>query len=181
MPVFLDKVKPLRLVKTPFFTPVNKDNKRFGSAIFLFSPNRNSSINLMKPDFPMIKNLNMFNSLYIEKNVVRYIDNKAKEEVLEESYKPELFGKQFILNENFYEDNEVFVPFNESVTQKVANTRLRRVLFNHRIRTTKELKSEYDEYKAAIPEIKNTYYELDKYKNRNIYVDFSLWIDKFIT
>ena len=181
MPVFLDKVKPLRLVKTPFFTPVNKDNKRFGSAIFLFSPNRNSSINLMKPDFPMIKNLNMFNSLYIEKNVVRYIDNNAKEEVLEESYKPELFGNQFILNENFYEDNEVFVPFNESVTQKVANTRLRRVLFNHRIRTTKELKSEYDEYKAAIPTIKNTYYELDKYKNRNIYVDFSLWIDKFIT
>ena len=60
MPINIDKVKPFRLIKTPFFTPFNKKDKRHGSAIFLMTKSFDQSVNLI--NHPLVSNLNMYNS-----------------------------------------------------------------------------------------------------------------------
>ena len=57
----------MRLTRTPFYLPINEENKRKNSSIFLLTPNLESSINTMR--HPLAINKNLFESYYIEKDI----------------------------------------------------------------------------------------------------------------
>ena len=114
MAIHIDKIAPLRVVKTKFYTPVNKENKRYGSLIFLLLPPNNGD---MLYDFinihakyrkynnhnRLMVNSNMFYSLYEERNISYFITDKglqtASGEVLENT-QDYYMQKQQMLNES---------------------------------------------------------------------------------
>ena len=51
MAIHIDKIAPLRVVKAKFYTPVNKENKRYGSLIFLILPPNNCQMIFVLSDF----------------------------------------------------------------------------------------------------------------------------------
>lgn len=65
--IFLDELKPNYLYKKPFIIPINEKDKRKGSAIFLMSPNFNTSIRMM--NLPYVINRNYFHSYYVERDI----------------------------------------------------------------------------------------------------------------
>ena len=80
MAIHIDKIAPLRVVKTKFYTPVNKENKRYGSLIFLLLPPNDGGmiydfINNIHAKYSkynnskLMVNSNMFYSLYEERNI----------------------------------------------------------------------------------------------------------------
>lgn len=76
MAVYLDDIKPLRLTKTEFFLPINEEDKRKNSAIFLLTPNLESSVNMMK--HPLALNRKLFESYYIEKDIA-FVLNESRQ------------------------------------------------------------------------------------------------------
>lgn len=76
MSLYLDDVIPLRLNKTEFFLPINEEDKRKNSAIFLLTPNLESSINMMR--HPLTINRNLFESYYIEKDIT-FVLNESRQ------------------------------------------------------------------------------------------------------
>lgn len=71
----VDELKHMILysAKNEFYAPVNKSDKRHGSAILLLTPNMESSIALSKTN--VMYNSNLFTSFYIDRNVTAYIDS----------------------------------------------------------------------------------------------------------
>ena len=64
-------------------------------------------------------------------------------------------------------DNLVFV-LNEDAA---FNAKLKQTLYNDRIKNNKELAPIYDKIKAKCPDIKYTYYTIERYKNQNLFFD----------
>lgn len=105
--IFLKDVKNLKIYKIPFFLPTleKEGNKKTKSAIFLLSPNKNSSVSLM--NHPLTRNVNRYVSYYIERDMTYYISNKVlkPEELVDENY---IFNaNSTILSEN---DNPIDIP-----------------------------------------------------------------------
>ena len=88
--IFNKDVKNLLVYKRQMFLPTlensSSPNKKKNSAIFLVTPNRQSSINLMK--HPLLVNRFRYISYYIERDMTYYIGAKKieQDEPLEESY-----------------------------------------------------------------------------------------------
>lgn len=76
MAVYLEDIKPLRLNKTEFFLPINEEDKKKNSAIFLLTPNIESSINVMR--HPLALNKKLFESYYIEKDIA-FVLNESRQ------------------------------------------------------------------------------------------------------
>src|SRR5574344_2601347 len=66
----------MRLLKTKFLLPIDEEDKRKNSCIFLLTPNIESSISLM--NHPLTVNYRVFESYYAEKNLA-FILNEHKE------------------------------------------------------------------------------------------------------
>lgn len=79
--IFIDKMKNLKIYKSPMFLPTIEDNKKKGSAILLLTPDYPSSKKMMEHRL-FINNLR-FSSYYIDKAVSYYINSKNVEEVEE--------------------------------------------------------------------------------------------------
>ena len=188
MAIHIDKVANLRVVKTPFFTPINKDNKRFGSVIFVLAPNKQSVLKYIdktKSKETFMVNLNMFESLYEERDVSYFITDKGLQtqngEVLENTQDWHLLQKQFITEDtpivmtpNFIMNNEQVI-FNENAT----DTKLKQYLFRDRYKTAKEINQYYDEIKENTS-IKYTYLDIKRYKERNLFVTMNKYMELFI-
>lgn len=82
--IFIDKMKYLKIYKTPMFLPTLEDNKKKGSAVLLLTPDYNSSKRLMNN--PLFINRLRFESYYMEKNVAYYINDKNIKEVNEAAF-----------------------------------------------------------------------------------------------
>lgn len=84
--IFVDKMRDLKIYKKPLFLPTTKTSKKKNSAIFLLTPNRESSLKLMKS--PMTINKLRFESYYIEKDLTYFISSKVlkKDESVDEEY-----------------------------------------------------------------------------------------------
>lgn len=74
--VFLDDLKEMTLYKKPFVLPIDEENIRKGSAIFLVSPNAETSKAMMNYPY-MINKMNTFNGYYLEKNANYYINQEG--------------------------------------------------------------------------------------------------------
>ena len=172
MPINIDKVKPFRLLKTPFFTPFNVKDKRHGSAIFLMTKSLEQSKQLI--EHKLISNLNMFNSYFLEWNAMYLLKpNRIINDDLEvdDVYNSKAYGNNPIMTESHFEDSENLFFFSEATPENVLDTRLRRILYRERLRNFKEVKLRVNQIKNECKYIKYTYPTIDKYKNKNIYVD----------
>ena len=172
MPINIDKVKPFRLLKTPFFTPFNVKDKRHGSAIFLMTKSLEQSKQLI--EHKLISNLNMFNSYFLEWNAMYLLKpNRIINDDLEvdDVYNSKAYGNNPIMTESHFEDSENLFFFSEATPENVLDVRLRRILYRERLRNFKEVKLRVNRIKEECKYIKYTYPTIDKYKNKNIYVD----------
>ena len=172
MPINIDKVKPFRLLKTPFFTPFNVKDKRHGSAIFLMTKSLEQSKQLI--EHKLISNLNMFNSYFLEWNAMYLLKpNRIINDDLEvdDVYNSKSYGNNPIMTESHFEDSENLFFFSEATPEGVLDVRLRRILYRERLRNFKEVKNRVELIKNGCKYIKYTYPTIDKYKNKNIYVD----------
>ena len=172
MPINIDKVKPFRLLKTPFFTPFNVKDKRHGSAIFLMTKSLEQSKQLI--DHKLISNLNMFNSYFLEWNAMYLLKPSRiinKDLEVDDVYNSKAYGNNPIMTESHFEDSENLFFFSEATPEGVLDVRLRRILYRERLRNFKEVKLRVNRIKEECKYIKYTYPTIDKYKNKNIYVD----------
>ena len=172
MPINIDKVKPFRLLKTPFFTPFNKKDKRHGSAIFLMTKSLEQSKQLI--DHPLISNLNMFNSYFLEWNAMYLLKPSRiinKDLDVDDVYNSKVYGNNPIMTESHFEDSENLFFFSEATPENVLDARLRKILYKERLRNSKDVKLRLNRIKNECKYIKYTYPTIDKYKNKNIYVD----------
>lgn len=172
MPINIDKVKPFRLLKTPFFTPFNKKDKRHGSAIFLMTKSLEQSKQLI--EHPLISNLNMFNSYFLEWNAMYLLKPSRiinKDLDVDDIYNSKVYGNNPIMTESHFEDSENLFFFSEATPENVLDTRLRKILYKERLRNSKDVKLRLNRIKNECKYIKYTYPTIDKYKNKNIYVD----------
>ena len=172
MPINIDKVKPFRLLKTPFFTPFNKKDKRHGSAIFLMTKSLEQSKQLI--EHPLISNLNMFNSYFLEWNAMYLLKPSRiinKDLDVDDVYNSKAYGNNPIMTESHFEDSENLFFFSEATPENVLDTRLRKILYKERLRNSKDVKLRLNRIKNECKYIKYTYPTIDKYKNKNIYVD----------
>ena len=172
MPINIDKVKPFRLLKTPFFTPFNKKDKRHGSAIFLITKSLEQSKQLI--EHQLISNLNMFNSYFLEWNAMYLLKPSRiinKDLDVDDVYNSKVYGNNPIMTESHFEDSENLFFFSEATPENVLDTRLRKILYKERLRNSKDVKLRLNRIKNECKYIKYTYPTIDKYKNKNIYVD----------
>lgn len=70
--IFLDEIKYNYLYKKKFYLPIDEKDKKHNSLIYLLTPNYLSSINVLNN--PLLINKKYFESYYIEKNVMHYIN-----------------------------------------------------------------------------------------------------------
>ena len=75
------------------------------------------------------------------------------------------------MTESHFEDSENLFFFSEATPENVLDVRLRRILYRERLRNFKEVKLRVNRIKEECKYIKYTYPTIDKYKNKNIYVD----------
>lgn len=190
MAIHIDKVANLRVVKTPFFTPINKENKRYGSAIFLLTPtiySLFSFINNVDSKKRYMVNLNMFSSIYEERNVSYFITNQGLQtqsgEILENTKDWFLQKSQYInesspiiITRDFIMDDSQIQFLDESM----VDTKLRQYLFRDRYKNAKQINRFYKMVKENNKNIKFSYVDLKKYKNRNIFVSMVHYLDIFI-
>ena len=172
MPINIDKVKPFRLLKTPFFTPFNKKDKRHGSAIFLMTKSLEQSKQLI--EHPLISNLNMFNSYFLEWNAMYLLKPSRiinKDLDVDDVYNSKVYGNNPIMTESHFEDSKNLFFFSEATPENVLDTRLRKILYKERLRNFKDVKLRVNRIKDECKYIKYTYPTIDKYKNKNIYID----------
>ena len=81
--IFIDKMKNLKIYKTPMFLPTVENNKKKNSAVLLLSPSYEASKKLM--NHPLFINKLRYSSYYIKRDVSYYI-NKTKVDPINESY-----------------------------------------------------------------------------------------------
>lgn len=82
--IFVDQMKNLKIYKKPMFLPTLETDKKKHSAVFLLTPNYESSKRLM--NHPMIVNRNRFQSYYLEPDLSYYISGKVNKKVIKEEY-----------------------------------------------------------------------------------------------
>ena len=76
--IFIDKMKNLKIYKTPIFLPTIPHDKKRKSAILLMTPNYESSKSLITN--PLFVNKLRFSSYYIKKDVSYYVNQKNVKE-----------------------------------------------------------------------------------------------------
>lgn len=177
---FLDELKDFKLYKRSVVIPFVESNKRKGSFIYLMTPNTDSTISVLNHKLLTPR---YFESLYIERDAVLFIgeDNSIK---TESSDMPVLSlcaqGTGYI-NENCLRINagiesNFFVNLQEDAKY---NHKIKKLLWNDRIKNIKELNTLYEQIKSKVPYIKRTYYDIDKYKGLNLFIDLSYYLTLF--
>lgn len=71
MAIFLDELNNMTIYKKPFYFPINEDDKKSGSAIFLLTKSQESSEKLM--NLPYAINQRLFQSYFTDKDITHII------------------------------------------------------------------------------------------------------------
>lgn len=270
--IFIDKMKNLKIYRTPMFLPTLERDKKKKSSIFLMTPNYESSKKLINN--PLFINKLRFASYFIDRDVSYYINSKSikkvdnefdnlDESVVFENYinliemsseernklKDSDFGlpekrkypldtpdrvrsavkffnycsedeekelsdniikaiKRFNLDINMSDKNRLskyYTNKNESVNidsvvllkdlgESVLNTgdkvilfnedakndaQLRRLLYADRMKSRQEVLLLYDQVKKDFPFIKYTFPDIEKYQQKNVFVDLYFYNNLF--
>ena len=71
---------------------------------------------------------------------------------------------------------------NDTVNEALSkyDAKIKKIIYADRIRNVQTIRSMYNILKTDIPKIKYTYYTIDKYKGRNLFIDTSFYNNIFI-
>lgn len=72
--IFIDELEKMKVYKRPFYMPINENNKKKGSLMFLLTPNYKSSLNVLRN--PLMINKKLFSSYFIEKDITYYLNQE---------------------------------------------------------------------------------------------------------
>lgn len=200
MATTIDRIKSMRLYKSPIFYPIGPNNKTKNSVLFILSKNINSTCKFLVNNRFLINN-NRFVSYYIERQYNYILKN-----ILSESFTEDLFNNREqtmvemglnsdhgvddpILNDYFIKtkDTVLYYPdavdkiiFSEefSIIQNYSNI-FKKFLYSERIKNQKQLVNIYKQVKEKVPFIKYTYLNLDLYREKNIIFDWSYYLEAF--
>lgn len=109
MSIYIEELENMTLYRKPFFAPIVEEDKRRGSAIFLLTPNLESSKKMMQ--YPNMINNRFFESYYIEKDITYFIN---QENALIKKY------DQFI-HESINMINEAHYPIEFKTPKELSN------------------------------------------------------------
>ena len=192
--LYLDNLSYMKLYRKKFYIPIEKKDKKHGSAILLLTPDYETSNKLMNNQF-VVNNNKAFICYYIEKDIMYTIQHESRLlECTHEDNKVIPLNEQASYTEttnilclenlndcsinNFYcklGDKVIF--FNEMYDDKVYNevagynNKYKRLLYNDRIRNNKTVFGLYDKVKSDNPWIKKTFINYDRYKSLNCFID----------
>mgnify|MGYP004613222091 CR=1 FL=1 len=82
--IFVDDMKNMKIYKKPMYLPTVEKDKKHNSAVFLLTPNYESSKRMITN--PMLINRLRFESYYLNRDVSYYITGKVGKKLIEESY-----------------------------------------------------------------------------------------------
>lgn len=82
--IFTDQMKNMKIYRRPLFLPTLEDNKKKRSAIFLLTPNADSSKRMMTN--PLLINRMRYQGWYMEQDLLYIVSGKEMKQDLEESY-----------------------------------------------------------------------------------------------
>lgn len=110
--IFLDELKDLKIYRKQFILPMEDKNMKNGSVIFLLTPNRLSSLNMMA--YPLAVNKNKaFQSYYMEKNVNLIINSGKVSNVKKEAYEEPEYYADYIEESSLTASQRNDIPNNE--------------------------------------------------------------------
>lgn len=173
--ILLENMKNMKIYKKPMFLPTMVKNKKKGAAILLMTPNFESSVRLMNN--PLFINKLRYQSYYIEKNISYLINEKElKNGFTNESSNidPDYFLSS--LNESVLNTGDQVLFFNEDT---INDPQIRKMIYNDRIKTRKDVIKLYDNIRDSVPFIKYTFPDMEKYMNRNVFVDYYYYNELF--
>lgn len=191
--ITIDKQVPMRIRRDSLYYPFNEKDRYHGSALFVLSTSLSETINfLLKNKF--LSNPNLFQSYYLEKNfnfviqeADQYTEDYGNIKAILESTNGERndINDKYILEDGikyFFPDAVDDIIFREDfgVSQNYHNI-FRNLLYEKRIQNQKNILEIYDKVKSAVSFIKYTYLNYDLYRKRNLIVDFSYYMDAFLT
>lgn len=200
MALTIDRIEPLRLMKSPLYYPQNMTMDKFhGAAVFLLTKNLSSSCKFLNYNRIFVNN-GRFVSFYVEKSFDYIIGNLLNESVEDYDKKEQdkieagiasthgeldpLFNNSYIMTENA----KLYLPgvvdkaiFSEDfgIVQNYGNL-YRKFLYGERIKNQKEISEIYRNIKSRVPFIKNTYLTIDLYRKKNLFMDWSYYYAAFL-
>lgn len=197
--IYLDDLRYMKLYKKPFLLPINKDDKKHGSAILLLTPNYESSVNLMNHKLAVNKPITTYQSYYVEKDIMYTINHESRNlEITHHDYstiineQPSVFIEttdmknyenlnDSYINEFYCKLGDKIIFFNEMYDENVYNevagynTKYKQLLYYDRLRNNKEVFGIYKKVKADNPWIKKTFIDYKKYNQLNLFIDLSYY------
>ena len=197
--IYLDDLKYMKLYKKPFMLPINKEDKKHGSAILLLTPNYESSNSLMNHPLALNKPVTTFQSYYVEKDIMYTINNESRHlEIAHIDYstiineQPSVFIEttdivnrepldESSINEFYCKLGDHIIFFNEMYDENIynevagLNSKYKKLLYYDRIRNNKEVFNIYKKVKEDNPWIKKTFVSYDRYNKLNLYIDLSYY------
>ena len=188
MPYTIEKVIPLRLMKTKLFYPAYMQNDIYhNSALFILTKDIDDTISFLNNN-KFLVNRNTFISYYTEKDFT-FFTNEAS--TINEPFMKTMLESKFNgdTNDLYYDldDSRVFFPdkvdeiLNEDFRMNQNYpTIFRNLLYNERIKNQKEIFEIYDKVKSKVPFIRNTFVNLKQYNKKNLIVDLSHYINIFL-
>lgn len=198
MPNTIEKLVPLRLMKSKIFYPAYLQGDIYhNSALFILTKDINDTINFLNRNNFLV-NRNTFISYYTERDFTFFTNESS---IMNEPFmKTMLESKDISNNDLFYDldDERVFYPdkqesvrvffpdkveeiLNEdfNMTQNYPNI-FRTLLYNERVKNQKELYEIYSQVKSKVPFIRNTFVSLKQYNRKNLIVDLSHYVNIFL-
>lgn len=187
MPNLIEKLIPLRLMKSKIFYPAYLQGDSYhNSALFILTKNIDDTINFLNKNIFLV-NRNTFVSYYTERDFSFFINEDTT--LNDPHIKTMLESKLDSNNNDLYydlDDSRVFFPdkvdeiLNEdfNMNQNYPNI-FRNLLYNERVKNQKELFKIYSKIKSRVPFIKNTFVSLKQYNKKNLIIDLSHYINIF--
>lgn len=187
MPNLIEKLIPLRLMKSKIFYPAYLQGDSYhNSALFILTKNINDTIYFLNKNIFLV-NRNTFVSYYTERDFSFFINEDTT--LNDPHIKTMLESKLDSNNNDLYydlDDSRIFFPdkvdeiLNEdfNMNQNYPNI-FRNLLYNERVKNQKELFEIYSKIKSRVPFIKNTFVSLKQYNKKNLIIDLSHYINIF--
>ena len=178
--VLLDELNTLKLYKRKFVAPFIETDKRHGSLVFIMGTDINNSMNIMKNKF-MEPRYTM--SYYFERKATIFLNNDGTpvEEYADiDDFHFRCSQNTGFINEDYLRINSGEGNFAVMLSEDAKyDARVKKIIWNERYKTVQELNTTYDKIKTNVPYITKTYYDIDRYKGLNLFVDLSYYLYLF--
>ena len=163
MSIYIEELENLRLYKRKVFLPIDKNDKRKGSAVLLLTPNFNESKNIMLSTL-LMNTGNLFRSYYLESSASFIINNGILNEraVIEYNEYKDSYEDALEVFESLSDEEKKYVTHNSTFVDSD------RIIFRHVEYNKKEPIAFIDIYTGDPDEGVIVYAIKKKYRGKNL-------------